>query len=427
MALYAGFAEVDITPPVGIRLLGYYDRTARSQGILDRLRAVALVLQWKKWMVALVGIDHCGMLVSDVGKLRQVLATDLAIPASHVAIVFTHTHAGPDDLDEDMGKAYREALLSKLRKAIHEAAGQVRPCRVAWGVTQGRAGINRRLPAPDGRVQMSANPNGPVDDGIGVLLFLDAETGQRLGLLVTCAAHANVLKNDSLLISADYPGHVRQLLQVTLGCPVLVRNGAAGAVNPLYRGGEDALERMALAVSGPVLTLLPELTPVGEAPLWVGSETLALQLQELPALPQAERLARRVSREWDVDTEPWLEQVRTLLAQGQRALQLELEVHLFRLGAFVLAGVPMEPFPELAATVRERLGNPMAFFGGYTNGWLGYLPSYEEYLRGGFEVDRVPATHGLASGMIMPPRPEAADDVVDAVVQLYRRAIEEAG
>lgn len=423
--LYAGFADVDITPPVGIRLLGYYDRSATSQGILDRLQAVALVMQWKERRVALVVLDHCGMLVSDTAKLRQLLATDLAMPASDVTILFTHTHAGPDELDEAMGKAYREMLLCNLRQAIKEAAERARPCQVAWGVTQGRIGINRRSLGPDGRARMGDNPNGPVDNRIGVLLFLDAHTGKRLGLMVTCTSHANVLKDDNLLISGDFPGRLRQLLKVALGCPVFVRNGAAGNVNPLYRGGEDALERMALAVAGPVLALLPELTPVENAPLWAGSEKLQLPLQELPTLQQAEQLAQRVSRDWDVDTGPWLERVHTLLAQGQRTLQLDLEVHLLRLGAFVLVGVPMEPFAELAVIVQERLGNPNAFFGGYTNGWLGYLPSHEECLRGGFEVERVPATYGLDSGMIMAPRPEAADHVIEVVVRLHQRSLEE--
>jgi hypothetical protein len=438
MTLHVGFAEVDITPPVGIRLVGYYHRSAASQGVLDRLRAVALVMEQEGRRVTLVGLDHCGMLVPDVNRIRQTVAAELEVPISQVAILFTHTHAGPDDLDESLGETYREILRSKLRLAVRMAAERVRPCRVAWGMTRGRIGINRRVLGPDGRASMGENPNGPVDDRIGVLLFLDAHTNQRLGLMVTCTAHANVLKNDNLLISGDYPGRVRRLLQEVLGCPVLVRAGSAGNVNPLYRGGEDALEHMALAVSGPVLSLLPELKPVEHAPLWVDSETLPLLLQELPDPPQAEKLAERVSREWDVDTRPWLERVRTFLAQGRQALQVDLEVHLLRLGAFVLAGVPMEPFAELAITIQERLGrlpsqqeakppNPLAFFSGYTNGWLGYLPSREEIPRGGFEIERVPATYGLDSGMIMAPRPEAVDHVLETVVTLYQRSVEEAG
>ena len=50
---------------------------------------------------------------------------------------------------------------------------------------------------------------------------------------------------------------------------------------------------------------------------------------------------------------------------------------------------PVELFCEISNEVRERSPFPFTFYFGYTNGWLGYLPTEEEYKHGGYEVDVV--------------------------------------
>jgi hypothetical protein len=50
---------------------------------------------------------------------------------------------------------------------------------------------------------------------------------------------------------------------------------------------------------------------------------------------------------------------------------------------------PVELFCEISNEVRERSPFPFTFYFGYTNGWLGYLPTEEEFKHGGYEVDVV--------------------------------------
>ena len=54
----------------------------------------------------------------------------------------------------------------------------------------------------------------------------------------------------------------------------------------------------------------------------------------------------------------------------------------------------MEPFSETALEMKEILQNELAFFGGYTNGYIGYLPTKEEFLYGGYEVELSPVVYG---------------------------------
>ena len=50
---------------------------------------------------------------------------------------------------------------------------------------------------------------------------------------------------------------------------------------------------------------------------------------------------------------------------------------------------PLELFCEISNEVRDRSPFPFTFYYGYTNGWLGYLPTEDAWKFGGYEVDVV--------------------------------------
>lgn len=51
--------------------------------------------------------------------------------------------------------------------------------------------------------------------------------------------------------------------------------------------------------------------------------------------------------------------------------------------------LPVELFCEISNEVRDRSPFPFTFFYGYTNGWLGYLPTAKEWEHGGYEIETV--------------------------------------
>lgn len=422
MSCRTAVITIDITPPIGTGLVGYH-RAGPADAVLDPLCATVLVLEFVHTRVALVNVDHAGMLVPHVAAIQQRIGAELAIPAAQVMVLFTHTHSGPEADDEnEQARAYRLDLEAKLASAARAAAGQLRPCTAAWGVTRVNIGVNRRPRGPDGKVHTGIDPDGPVDRRAGVLALYEAGSGRPLALLVVCTAHANVLRGDSTAISADFPGAARRLLHRALGCPVLIAIGAAGNVNARWRGMMADLERMGQALAGPVLALLPELEPASPATLWAGTMTLEIPLLPLPVPEEAAALAQTVARAWDVDTTPWLEAVQRLWRTGRRTLSLELEIQALRLGEGFIAGIPMEPFAETALEFSRRAGSELAFLCGYTNGWTGYLPSAEEFPHGGYEVDWSPVVYGLSSGLLMPAQPDTAERVVAAARELYRHS-----
>ena len=87
-----------------------------------------------------------------------------------------------------------------------------------------------------------------------------------------------------------------------------------------------------------------------------------------------------------------------------------LEVHGLRVGPLGFIGVPLEPFIELGTAIVA--GSPFAqtFVSGYTNGYRNYLPTIDQWPRGGYEVDSCAF------------RPEAATLLVEVLALLAELA-----
>src|SRR5688500_16715966 len=67
--LRAGIAEIDITPPVGHRMAGYFDERLAT-GIHDPLMAKAMVVQHGKEQIAFVFCDLVGVSLNVSKKAR---------------------------------------------------------------------------------------------------------------------------------------------------------------------------------------------------------------------------------------------------------------------------------------------------------------------------------------------------------------------
>jgi hypothetical protein len=67
-----------------------------------------------------------------------------------------------------------------------------------------------------------------------------------------------------------------------------------------------------------------------------------------------------------------------------------VELHLLQIGPAVLVGTEGEPFAEIGLEIKARSPRPATWFGGYTGGWAGYIPTPDAYPRRGYEVDTSP-------------------------------------
>lgn len=414
-----GVYKVDITPPLGIEFIGYHRPTGITN-VDERIYATAFVFESNKSKTIFISIDNIGMLIEDTSRIREQIAIELNIPYEEISVVYTHTHSGPATVsNSEIVNAYKTILVKNVVKAAINANDNVQPSEVGWNVTMGDIGVNRREVTTEGRVEMGTNENGIVDKRIGILAIRNQTTQRLSGAVVFCTAHPNVLKSDSDILSADYPGLTREILEQTLKCPVIIVQGAAGNVNAKYRGSMEAIKQMAYAISGNVLTMMPAVTFKAISKLKTISTKLKMNLKEIPEPNEIKRMALVTKERWGVNTNSWLTAMLDKYNQQRKDLSIDMEIQLFQINEGSFSGIPMEPFSESALEVQEKLNNKLAFFGGYINGYLGYLPTKEAYPYGGYEVELNPVVYGPITNLWMPPVENTADLVVNKVLELH--------
>lgn len=414
-----GVCKVDITPPLGIDFIGYHRETGISN-IEERIYATIYVFEHNQTKTVFISIDNIGMLIEDTITIREQVANELKVSFENITVVYTHTHSGPETVGNDsLVKSYKTILITNVIKGAVIANDNMQLSEVGWNVTAGEIGVNRREKTSDGKVKMGINIHGVVDKRIGVLAIRNDKTKNLTGIIVFCTAHPNVLKSDSDRLSADYPGVTREILERTLNCPIAIVQGAAGNINAKYRGSEDALMQMAYILSGNVLTMLPTITYNPISKLKIISTTLQMKLKEIPEPEEIERMALLAEKQWGVNTDHWLTIVLDKYKRNIRQLTIDLEIQLLQINDGSFSGIPMEPFSETALAIKENLNNELAFFGGYTNGYLGYLPTKEEYTYGGYEVELNPVVYGPSTNLRMPPEENTAELIVRKVMELY--------
>ena len=158
--LQAGVYRVDITPPVGISMVGYYARKGVSQGIERPLTATAVVLADEDTKIAIVSCDIIFIQSPDVDEIRRGIADAIGTDWTRVLINCSHTHCGPtlpSFMRESDGQlAMQQNYVANLKKLLVGCAAAanhaLKPARVGSGIGAAHIGINRREKDADGKV-----------------------------------------------------------------------------------------------------------------------------------------------------------------------------------------------------------------------------------------------------------------------------------
>jgi hypothetical protein len=70
--------------------------------------------------------------------------------------------------------------------------------------------------------------------------------------------------------------------------------------------------------------------------------------------------------------------------------------HIIAFGDVALVGCNIEPFCEIGMAIKTQSPFPTTLMSGYTNGRMAYMPTAQEWARGGYEVDNSPFGPGAA-------------------------------
>lgn len=432
--LRAGVARELISPPRGLYLIGYGDRTKGNLGVHDSLTATALVVMQGERRLALVACDLLCVNAYVVDRVRAALGDDI-----EVIISCSHTHAGPityaDWRSNPRRRAYVRQLVAAIVRAVRRASEAPVPVRLRGGQTAVDIAVNRREAQADGGVDIGVNPDGPVDRTVNVL-SVDEVDGGPLATVVNLACHGTVLGPENRWVSADWIGALRAGVEAARGGHVLFVQGATADLNPVRNslGMDDKPWRAVEALGGQVAEAVIGTCDVGLAPLtgtplrWE-RRAVWLPLEAEVTTSRPPRTYRRVLAEsadlprlldFAVDfllwrRYPW----RSRVAARDGVWSVPLRVNAVRLGDASLLTFGAETFTEIGRAVKAAAPSMLTFFASVTDGCVGYLPTAEAHARGGPEVDlfsyfyRYPARFAPQSAQI------AADAALDLLSTLY--------
>ncbi|MBR7182311.1 MAG: hypothetical protein IKD28_05990 [Clostridia bacterium] len=449
--LTVGFAKVNINPPMGHAIYGYYVPRF-VKGFLDDVEVSAMVLGCGEECVALVSVDVCGVATSLVGEWSAAIETATGIPADNVIISATHTHTGglliPNEMfaaDDDMTHRYGTFVGERVTDAVRLALADSKPARMGYivGYAPARVAYIRRYQMKDGSTMTCPPINDPnIDHPIGTLdqrvnlLRFDRE-GASTVLLVNYGLHADTVGGE--LVSADWPGVMRRTLEKTLdGVQTMFMNGAEGDVgstNVYVKEGDGDMNDTEIsfdnemkspgmarfvgrALAGTVLQVYDKVQYVDVDRLGVIRRSLAVPANR----PTAEEavLAHQYKDLHDAgrdDLIPYTAmELTTVVAEALRMCRLEnapenfyLPLSALRIGNVALLGIPGEPFTEVGVGIKEAEGFDMIMPCSLTNGDDGYFPVQSAYDEGGYETRTSPYRAGVAEAIVTAAREMLAE------------------
>jgi hypothetical protein len=266
-----------------------------------------------------------------------------------------------------------------------------------------------------------------------LVVRLDSAEGKPLATLVNYACHPTIMGPLNRLITPDYPGAMKRVVEHAVGGKCLFLQGSAGDQGPLqgfqantkvYRnfgailGHEVA--KVALGLNNvPSKSNFREIIPSG-APLGMydtefatlSSLPLRVLDKEIP-VPLREGLPERKAATEKLEF--WKSKLKSAREKADQSaiteaiymarradIQLRMaddfggktsagvRTHFIAFGDIVLIGCNIEPFCEIGVEIKKCSPFPVSFMSGYTNGRMAYMATAEEWPKGGYEVENSP-------------------------------------
>ena len=417
-----GFCKKVITPPLGTPLVGYY-RERLMKGVIDDLYVRAAAFSHGEKKVVILEADLCLMSGALCDDIRKSIAEFCGLDMGAIFISCNHTHTGPltgKDFasDRTASDQYIAFLKVTFRDTAAYALEDLKPAEFYWAETTAE-GISfvRRYRMKDGTVRTNPGPLNPnIDYALGTpneslkLLKILRQGGNDL-FIFNFGTHSDTVGGD--YVSADYSAYACAAIEGAIpGTDAMFLLAPQGDVNHfnVWKGNynkvvsprvaEDIKETAAHArymgrvIAGKILTVCDRAEKLDAGAISWGSAEV-----EIPSHQENDRLeeARRINALYEAGREEEIcdpGMARTeIIAEARRIIKLEhgpasyrYYIYTLRLGDFVLAGLPGEPFTEIHN--RISAGTPFAntMVCCQINACTGYFPTTQAHSEGGYEA-----------------------------------------
>jgi len=418
--LLAGYAEVIITPPLGLRIPGNGYRPA--EGIINDLKARAIAFQNGENKAIFILCDALNIITRGYEQLRDKIAERCNMDPDAVYIACNHSHTatliyavGEDDASygnkselEEIYAGRQHQLLTDLSQFAFEDLHPVTAMKKARGEAKD-VGFLRRYRMKDGtcatnpirRLDEVLHPEGIKDESLQMVRILREDAKEIV--LINFGTHCDTVGGKRFC--ADYTGFVCDYFKAAMENNVEVIHfvgcqGDSNHVNFLKMkpgekiGNIQKTYRMARIIAGEALKIYDDAEdlPIDGA---FKTKKVTVKIGKNPYdpadLPEAREICRLIAEGRD-RKDPIFQSFKLNIVEARRILRnldrpefYHVTLHGISIGALAFVGVPGEPFQEIGVLAKKESPFEMTFITCCTNGRVGYFPSREAFAEAGYE------------------------------------------
>ncbi len=411
--LQAGFARVDVTPPLGTPISGYfYERLA--DGVLDPIQLNALAYGNGTDTAIIIACDLIGMVLGKSNEMREAIAARTGVPADHVMLCCLHQHTSVrisepskvKDYSSFDDPTYMGVLTRKFADVAQMAIADMSETEVGTAEAQAVRDIAfvRRYWLEDGTVATNPSSKGPrpvrrcdeSDNTVRLIRF--KREGKKDIAYVNFSTHPDVISGCKL--SADWPGFVRRFVEKDEDALCLCVVGCQGDSNhcdylnpenmfPVGRGYAHS-EYMGRSIADTVKEIWDKTVPHTKDTVFGGVKVIYNKTNTAGEEQYDEQKAFYDDyKAGKFERKPHI----TRLAYACRIIGLRtspiyrpVPITVLGLGDIAFVGFGGEPFTDYTHQSRAAAPDKTVFCSCCTNGYQGYLPHARAFEEGGYEA-----------------------------------------
>jgi len=430
--LKSGFARVEITPPLGTILVGYY-RERYADGVITPLYSNAVAYSDGENTVVTVSLDILELLQRDMDTLRTLISERTGLPFEAIFVSCTHTHLGPEisGIFFATDEKYNDVLFRRICDSAVMAIADLKDSKayIARGEAKGISFV-RRFRMADGSAKTNPGANSDVVGPIGTpdetvqLIKLKRENAPDIAI-INFQTHPDVIGGHT--ICADFPGFCVDAVEKALadenegrGVKAVYFNGAQGDVNHVNRApgsksakGVEHSRHMGRVIAGAVLSIYTHAEPLEDGKVFFGQAIADVALNK--GTPEQVEIAREIDAKFRrnesiADYDMNIVVARRMIRLAEQPEIFGLKVVCVGFGETAFVGFPGEPFTEIGRAVKGASPFAMTIPCCNANGSEGYFPMMDAYMEDGYEQDSSVFKPGVAEKLI-----ETANELVSSL------------
>ena len=421
-----GFSKVNMNPPLGIGIRGYYvPRFAK--GFLDDLYVRMMAVSCGGKTVLMASVEVCAIETEISKRYSRAIAEKTGVTEENIFITATHTHTGPligptdiFEANEEQSIKYGEFLKEKLCDAAVLAIADLKNAKMGYRVVSAPDNIAfiRRYKMKDGTTMTCPpydkkndilSPIGTLDQRVNVLRF-DREDACSI-VIVNYGIHADTVNGE--MISPDFPGWMAKTIFDALGAECMFFPGAQGDVGStnLYPVDGDMNDTqisfdnemkspgmarfVGRALAGAVLQVYDKVKYIDVDSIGVARKDVFVSANKADEkdLPLARKYKKLHDEGRDSEIPFTGMELTTVVAEAIRMCNMEnapdefkLTLSGLRIGDVALVGIPGEPFTEIGVKIKQEEGWGLIMPCALTNGYEKYFPVKSAFDEGGYEA-----------------------------------------